>query len=133
VCSSDLAFWISGFLGGLALLLTASGIYGVLSYLVGQRTKEIGIRIALGASTNDIVRLVLSNSVKLAAAGTGLGAILAMGASRLLASQLSMLKLFDVLAYGAVVLLVAIVALIASFFPAQRAVRVDPATTLRCD
>lgn len=127
------AFWISGFLGGLALLLTASGIYGVLSYLVGQRTKEIGIRIALGATTNGVVRFVLAHSLKLAAAGIGLGALLAIGASRLLASQLSMLKLFDALAYAAVILLITIVAVIASFFPAQRAVRVDPATTLRCD
>jgi predicted permease len=127
------AFWISGFLGGLALLLTASGIYGVLSYLVGQRTKEIGIRIALGATTNGVVRFVLSHSLKLAAVGISLGALLAIGASRLIASQLSMLKLFDALAYTVVILLITIVALIASFFPAQRAVRVDPATTLRCD
>jgi predicted permease len=126
-------FWLLAFLGGLALVLTVSGIYGVLSYLVSQRMKEIGIRIALGASTGGVVRFVLRQSMRLAVAGITLGVLLALGVARLIASQLVMVNLFDTVAYLAVVLLVSLAALAASFFPAYRAVNVDTATTLRCD
>jgi predicted permease len=105
------AFWISSFLGGMALALTVSGIYGVLSYLVGQRTKEIGIRIALGASVAGVVRFVLSQSMRLAYIGIALGVLAALGVAKLFASELVMLNLFDVQAYIAVVITIAVSAL----------------------
>ena len=92
--------WIAMGLGGLALALSLSGIYGVLSYLVSQRTKEIGIRMALGASTSSVVGIVLSQSMKLAVAGIVIGAGLALGVSRLFASELQNVDTFDALAYA---------------------------------
>jgi ABC-type antimicrobial peptide transport system permease subunit len=81
------AYWVSSAIGGVALLLTLSGIYGVLSYLVTQRTKEIGIRVALGASTRSVATLVLKQSLKLAGIGAAAGAIAALGVSRILSSE----------------------------------------------
>jgi putative ABC transport system permease protein len=127
------ALWITGFLGVLALVLAVSGIYGVLSYLVSQRTREIGIRIALGASIAAVVRFVLSQSMRLTLAGIAVGLVLALAVARLVASRLLMLNFFDWLAYLAAVLAIGASALAASFFPAQRAAKVDPASTLRCD
>ena len=71
-------FWVAGFLGGVALLMTVSGIYGVMSYLVSQRTKEIGIRVALGATGWDVVRTVVRQSARLSAIGTAMGVGLAL-------------------------------------------------------
>jgi ABC-type antimicrobial peptide transport system permease subunit len=117
----------------LALLLTLSGTYGVLSYLVTQRTKEIGIRMALGASLGVVTRLVITQSMRLAVVGIGLGTALALGVSRFLASHLVFMNTFDVLAYSGGVLLVAGAALAAAYFPSRRAARIDPVTTLRYD
>jgi predicted permease len=119
--------------GGLALLLTVSGIYGVLSYLVAQRTKEIGIRVALGATADAVIRLVLEQCLRLAAIGIGLGVFLALGLSRLIASEMVFLRAFDPAAFSAGVLLVACAALAAGYFPSRRAARIDPITTLRYD
>jgi predicted permease len=127
------AFWISGVLAGLALALTVSGIYGVMSYLVGQRTKEVGIRMALGATTGAVIQIVLSQAMKLSLCGVGIGVALALGVSRIFASQLVMINTFDDLAYIAGVILVMMSAVAASYFPCRRAARVDPASTLRCD
>jgi len=120
-------------LGGLALLLTLSGIYGVLSYLITQRTKEIGIRMALGATTGAVSRLVLRQSAKLALIGIGTGSALALGVSRLLASHLVFIDTFDLLAYSSGILLVIGATLAAGFVPTRRATRIDPVTTLRYD
>jgi ABC-type antimicrobial peptide transport system permease subunit len=120
-------------LGGLALALTLSGIYGVLSYLVTQRTKEIGIRMALGASIGAVTRLVMTQSMRLAAVGIGLGTALALGVSRLLAAHLVFINTFDLLAYAAGVFLVVAASLGAAYFPSRRAARIDPLTTLRYD
>src|SRR6185295_3290731 len=127
------AFWVSSFLGGLALALTISGIYGVMAYLVGQRSKEIGIRMAMGASAVRILRLVLGQTVRLTLIGLAIGVAAALGVSRLFASQLEMVNLFDKLAYAGGIALVFAAALIASLVPSRRAVKVDPVTALRCD
>jgi predicted permease len=127
------AAWVGSALGGLALLLTLSGIYGVLSYLITQRTKEIGIRMALGATTGEVTRLVLRQSGRLAAVGVALGTALALGVSRLLASHLVFVNTFDGIAYAAGVLLVGAASLAAAFFPSRRAARIDPIATLRYD
>jgi predicted permease len=127
------ASWIGSALGVLALLLTLSGIYGVLSYLIAQRTKEVGIRVALGATTGAVTRMVLEQSMRLAAIGIGLGTVLSLGVSRLLTSLLTFMNTFDALAYGGGVLLVAFASLAAAYFPSRRAARIDPITTLRCD
>jgi predicted lysophospholipase L1 biosynthesis ABC-type transport system permease subunit len=125
--------WIAMALGGLALALSLSGIYGVLSYLVSQRTKEIGIRIALGASTSSVVGIVLSQSMKLALAGIVIGAGLALGVSRLFASELQNVDTFDALAYAGSIAVAVTAALAAAYVPSRRAASVDPVTALRCD
>ncbi len=125
--------WIASFLGGLALVLSLSGIYGVLSYLVSQRTKEIGIRMALGATTSSVVRIVLLQSMKLAVLGIVIGAALALGASRLFASELQNVDTFDALAYLGSIAVALGAALAAAYVPSRRAAGVDPITALRCD
>ncbi len=125
--------WVGSLLGGLALLLTLSGIYGVLSYLVTQRTKEIGIRMALGASIGAVTRLVVTQSMRLAVVGIGLGTLLALGVSRFLAAHLVFINTFDISAYTAGVSLVVAASLGAAYFPSRRAARIDPVTTLRYD
>ena len=120
-------------LGGLALLLTLSGIYSVLSYLISQRTKEIGIRMALGATTRAVTRLVLQQSGRLALIGIAIGTVLALGVSRLFASHLVLINTFDLIAYSTAICLVAAAALAAAYFPSRRAARIDPLTTLRYD
>jgi predicted permease len=129
-------FAITGFMGGLALLMTLSGIYGVLSYLVGQRRREFGIRIALGAEGKDVGRMVFRQSLKLAAGGAVLGALAAWGVARILTHVLGPtgpIDVFDWSGYAGGILVVIAAALAASWVPARRAVRIDPAVTLRCD
>lgn len=125
--------WTGSLLGGLSLILTLSGIYGVLSYLVTQRTKEIGIRMALGATTGNVTRLVLRQSGRLAAIGLVVGMALALGVSRWFAAHLVFINAFDLLAYFGGGLLVAAAALTAAFIPSRRAARINPVTTLRYD
>ena len=125
--------WVAGFLGGVALLLTVSGIYGVMAYLVSRRTKEIGIRVALGAASWDVVRMVLGQSAWLAGVGAGVGAALALAVAPVFAHQMDVIQPYDWAPYTVTTLLVLIAASAASFAPARRAVSVDPARTLRCD
>ena len=127
------AAMIGAAVGGLALLLTLSGIYGVVSYFVTQRTKEIGIRVALGATTHTVIGLVLKQSLRLTAIGTVLGTGLAIGLSRLLAANLVFMRGFDAAAFIAGVLLVAFTALVAGYIPSRRAAQIDPIQTLRYD
>jgi predicted permease len=127
------ASWVSGIIGVLALLLTISGIYGVLSYLVAQRAKEIGIRIALGAKIRDVVALVLAQSLRLATIGAVIGVALALGAAKVFGWRIVMLRAFDPTAYVAGVIVVVAACAIASSIPARRAARIDPMTTLRAD
>ena len=127
------AHWISSLVGALALLLTLSGIYGVLSYVVSQRTKEIGIRMAMGATTGAVVGLVLKQSMRLACMGIACGGVLALGVSRIFASRLVMMDTFDGWAYCAGMLVVLSACAGAAYFPSRRAARIDPVSTLRYD
>jgi hypothetical protein len=126
-------FWLSAFLGLLALVLTASGIYGVISYLVSQRTREIGIRVALGADVRAVVAMVVKQSMRLAAIGTLAGVLFTLMVAPVFAHQLPAIDPYDLVAYGGGVLLVLATVLAASFYPSRRAMRIDPAVTLRCD
>jgi ABC-type antimicrobial peptide transport system permease subunit len=125
--------WVAGFLAGVALLLTVTGISGVMSYLVSQRTKEIGIRVALGASAGDVVRMVMRQCGWLAGGGALLGAVLALAVAPVFAHQLEAIRPYDWVPYAATTAVVVAAALAASFGPARRAIGVDPVRTLRCD
>jgi ABC-type antimicrobial peptide transport system permease subunit len=115
----------------LALLLSSMGIYGVVSYLVGQQTREIGIRIALGAQRGDVMRLVLGDGAKMALIGVGVGLAAAVGLTRLMTSVLYGVSATDPLTFGGIAMLLALVALAAAYIPARRATRVDPLVALR--
>jgi putative ABC transport system permease protein len=117
----------------LALSLSAIGIYGVLAYLVTQRTHEIGIRLAVGAAARDVVGLVLREGMGLAAAGLGLGLVLAWPLSRFLTALLHGVKPADPWTLAAVPLVLGAVALAASYVPARRATSVDPLVALRVE
>jgi predicted permease len=115
----------------LALALACVGIYGVISYLVGRRTQEIGIRMALGAQRRDILHLVLGEGAKMASLGAGVGIAASLGLTRLMAKQLFGVSAHDPLTYAGVAALLMLVAIAACYIPARRAVRVDPMTSLR--
>lgn len=121
---------LSGF-AMLALVLSCIGIYGVISHLVGQRTHEIGVRMALGAQPGDVMRLVLGQGAKMALLGVVIGIAAASGLTRLMANQLFGVTAHDPLTFIVVAVLLALVALFACYVPARRAVRVDPLIALR--
>jgi predicted permease len=120
-----------GAFGLLALVLAAVGIYGVTSYTTRQRTHEIGIRMALGARRADILRLVLGRGMLLTAIGLAAGLALSFGVTRFMTSLLLGITPTDALTFSAVAVLLSVVALVACFLPARRAMRVDPITALR--
>ena len=125
------AVTLVGILGGLALLLAAIGLYGVMSYAVSQGTRELGLRMALGAGASNLLRLVLSRGLALTAGGVALGAAVALGLTRLLGSLLYKVSPRDPLAFGSAFVVMTIAALVACFLPAWRATRTDPARALR--
>jgi len=120
-----------GVFAWIALLLAATGIYGVVSYSVTQRTREIGIRVALGAERVDVLRLILAQAAKLALAGEVIGFLVALGLTRLMASMLFGIGAADPLTFASVAILLTAVALAACYIPARRAMRVDPMVALR--
>jgi putative ABC transport system permease protein len=119
--------------GTIALALAALGIYGVMTFLVRQRTHEIGVRIALGAARRDVLRLVFGRVVLLASIGLGIGLALALSLARWLGSFLFEIKPTDAVTYVLGGLVLFAVALLAAYMPAYRATRIDPVTALRVE
>jgi len=117
--------------GGIALFLSALGIYSMMTYVVSRRTREFGLRIALGASATDVLRLTLKQAATLTAAGVGIGLVLALLLGYLMASALYGVVAMDLWTVAAVAAMLASISLGAAYLPAQRAVRLDPAATLR--
>jgi putative ABC transport system permease protein len=120
-----------GIFAGLAVCLAMAGVYGVMAYVVGQRSNELGVRMALGASRGDVLRLVLRQGLGLAALGLLLGLIGALAVSRVLSSMLFEVKPGDPMIYASVAILLALVTLMASYIPARRATKLDPLVALR--
>jgi predicted permease len=128
-----LALYVSSALGVVALLLALVGIYGVTAFSVTQRTREIGVRVALGAQRSHVLALIVRQGVALAAIGVAVGALAAFGATRLIGNLLYGVPPTDVVAFGAAAVLLAVAALAASWIPARRAARVDPIVALRSE
>jgi putative ABC transport system permease protein len=122
-----------GIYAAIALLLAATGLYGVLSHAVSQRLREIGIRVALGASWATVFRLVMGHALTLVSIGTMLGLAGSWALTRLIAAQLYHTQATDPATFAAVAGLMIAVALAATYLPARRALKVDPASALRCD
>jgi ABC-type antimicrobial peptide transport system permease subunit len=120
-----------GVFAGFALMLAIVGIYGVISYSVAQRTNELGIRLALGASQFDVLRLVLSSGLRLSLIGIAFGIVLSFAVTRFLSSLLFGVRATDLFTFGALSILLVAVSLLACYLPARRATKVDPLVALR--
>ena len=131
--SRQLDTWVLGSFAAAALLLAAIGIYGLLAYAVGQRRRELGIRLALGASRGEVMSQVVGDGIRLAGAGIGLGIVVALPVTRLLAALLYGVGASDPVTFVSVVGLLALVSLVASYLPARRAAQVDPVVVLRSE
>ena len=125
--------WLMTVFGGAALLLAAIGIYGLMAYSVEQRTQELGIRLALGAGATEIRNMVVVQGMRLAIVGVVVGLAAAFGVSRLIASFLFGVGVWDPLVFAAVPVLLATVALLAVWLPATRGSRIDPIIALRAE
>ncbi|HEY7336362.1 MAG TPA: FtsX-like permease family protein, partial [Bryobacteraceae bacterium] len=119
--------------GGMALVLGIVGIYGVIAYAVTQRTREIGIRMALGAQSSGLRRMFVRDGLLLAGIGAALGLASAFGLTRLMSSLLFGVSALDPLAYGTAAAVLIAAAALASYFPARRATTVDPVDALRAE
>jgi predicted permease len=131
IASQRFSMILLGAFALLALLLSSLGIYGVVSYLVGQQTREFGIRIALGAQRGDVLRLVLGDGAKMALVGVGVGVVAALALTRLMTSVLYGVSATDPVTFAAVAAILTVVALAACYIPARRAMCVDPMVALR--
>jgi len=123
--------YLLGIFAALAMLLTAVGLYGVISYSVAQRTHELGIRMALGGQPSDMLRLIVGQGLRLAAYGVGIGLVAAFALTHFLSSMLFGISATDPISYVAVVGLLLVVVVVACYVPARRAMRVDPMVALR--
>jgi len=131
IAKQRLAMILLSVFSTLALVLSAIGIYGVISYLTGQRTHEIGIRVALGASASDVLRMIVGEGMRIALIGVGIGIVAALGLTRLITKLIFGVGANDPLTFVGVAVLLSSVALIACYIPARRAMRVDPIIALR--
>jgi ABC-type antimicrobial peptide transport system permease subunit len=118
---------------GIALLLAAVGLYGVLAYLVAQRTREIGVRLALGARRQNVLSLIIGQGMKLALMGVAIGAAGALALSRVIRNLLYGVTTTDPATFGIVFVLLIAVAFLACWWPAWRAARIEPMEALRCE
>ena len=128
-----LMMWLLGIFAGVALLLASIGIYGAVAYTVEQRTGEIGVRMALGAQTRDVLRLVVNQGMKPVVIGLAIGIVSAFALGRLIASQLYKVSAYNPALLGGATVLLAAIALVACLLPARRASMVDPIQALRTE
>jgi ABC-type antimicrobial peptide transport system permease subunit len=131
ISRSRFTMLLLGIFAAIALILASVGIYGVIAYSVAQRSQEFGIRMALGANSRNVLRLVLRHGAVLTSLGIGLGILLSLAVTRFIATLLYGTSATDPLTFAAVVVLLAFVALAACYIPARRATRVDPIIALR--
>ena len=115
----------------IALVLAAVGVYGVIAYSVSQRTREIGVRVALGAQRRNVLRLILGDGAVLAAAGIGIGLAGALGVTRFMRAMLYGVTPFDAVSFVTVTMVLTAIVFVASYVPARRVARVDPVEVLR--
>jgi len=125
--------WMFSLFGGIALLLAAIGVYGVLSYSVAQRTQEIGVRMALGAGRGDVLRLVVVQGIRLAIVGVVIGVMGSYFVTPIIKSELVNVSPTDPLSFIGVSIFLTAIAFLASFVPARRAMAVDPLVALRAE